>query len=152
MRFYHVARCGAMKIDSHLITALVERWWPETHTFYFPVGEATVTLQDVTIIWGLHIDGEPLSIDEHQRTAEEWSWYCFAMLGFQPLDTDLKGKTRLRVSAISSHLLNIEITDDYSTKKLGDREELCRPLESKSYYSPYSRMRFWAPMGLNLSL
>ncbi|KAL8469993.1 hypothetical protein ACS0TY_032747 [Phlomoides rotata] len=60
MSFYHVARCGAMVIDAHLITALVERWRPETHTFHFPIGEATITLQDVAIIWGLHIDGEPL--------------------------------------------------------------------------------------------
>ncbi|KAL8550302.1 hypothetical protein ACS0TY_008941 [Phlomoides rotata] len=112
MGFYHVARCGAMIIDSHLITALVEGWRPETHTFHFLNGEATVTLQDVAIIWGLNIDGEPLTIDEHHRTAEEWSWYCTEMLGFTPLDTDFKSKTRIKLSAISSHLLNIVISDD----------------------------------------
>ncbi|KAL8457150.1 hypothetical protein ACS0TY_035117 [Phlomoides rotata] len=71
MSFYHVARCGALIIDSQLIIALVERWRPETHTFHFSVGETTVTLQDVAIIWGLHVDGEPLTIDEHHKTAEE---------------------------------------------------------------------------------
>ncbi|KAL8527662.1 hypothetical protein ACS0TY_005493 [Phlomoides rotata] len=76
MSFYYVARCGPMIIDSHLITALVEKWWPDTHTFHFSVGEATVALQGVAIIWGLHIDGEPLTIDEHKKTAQEWSWYC----------------------------------------------------------------------------
>ncbi|KAL8543324.1 hypothetical protein ACS0TY_004027 [Phlomoides rotata] len=91
MRFYHVARCGAMVIDAHLITALVERWQPETHTFHFLIGEATVTLQDVAIIWGLYIDGQPLTIDEHNYMDNEWSWYCVEYLGFAPLDTDWKG-------------------------------------------------------------
>ena len=44
-------------IDWPLITCLVERWRPETHTFYDPVGEMTITLQDVAIILGLRIDG-----------------------------------------------------------------------------------------------
>ncbi|KAL8553222.1 hypothetical protein ACS0TY_001756 [Phlomoides rotata] len=112
MGFYHVAPCGAMVIDCHLITALVERWRPETHTFHFPIGEATVTLQDVAFIWGLHIDGHPLSIDEHTFNVDEWSWYCFEFLGFIPLDTDYKSKTQVRLSTISSHLLETEIVGD----------------------------------------
>ncbi|KAL8470384.1 hypothetical protein ACS0TY_033021 [Phlomoides rotata] len=109
---HHVARCGAMVMDCHLITVLVERWRPETHTFHFSIGEVTVTLQDVAIIWGLHIDGDPLSIDKHHYTADEWSWYYFEFLGFTPLDTDYKSKTRIKLSAISSHLLETEIFDD----------------------------------------
>ncbi|KAL8523470.1 hypothetical protein ACS0TY_013433 [Phlomoides rotata] len=50
MGFYGRARYGYHKLDRHLITALVERWRPEAHTFYFPVGEATVTSQDVAVI------------------------------------------------------------------------------------------------------
>ena len=55
--FYGIYRLGHITIDWPLITSLVERWWPETHTFHVPVGEMTITLQDVTIILGLRIHG-----------------------------------------------------------------------------------------------
>ncbi|KAK4390429.1 Serine/threonine-protein phosphatase 7 long form [Sesamum angolense] len=46
--FYGVYRCGRIQYDCHLITALVEKWRSETHSFHFRVGEATITLQDVS--------------------------------------------------------------------------------------------------------
>ena len=55
--FYGIYLLGHIMIDWPLITCLVERWWPETHTFHVPVEEMTITLQDVAIILGLRIDG-----------------------------------------------------------------------------------------------
>ena len=55
--FYGIYRLGHIAIDWPLITALVERWRPETHTFHVPVGEMTITLQDVAILLGLRIHG-----------------------------------------------------------------------------------------------
>ncbi|CAN1744124.1 Protein MAIN-LIKE 2 [Linum perenne] len=46
--------------DPELITALVERWRPETNTFHLYGGEATITLEDVHFITGLSVDGLPL--------------------------------------------------------------------------------------------
>ncbi|KAL0403852.1 UNVERIFIED_CONTAM: Serine/threonine-protein phosphatase 7 long form [Sesamum radiatum] len=54
--------CGHIEIDTHLITALVERWRPETHTFHFSVGEATKTLQDIAVIWALPVEGNTVSL------------------------------------------------------------------------------------------
>ncbi|KAL8501387.1 hypothetical protein ACS0TY_020791 [Phlomoides rotata] len=119
MGFYHIARCGAMVMDCHHITALVERWRSETHTFHFPIGEATVTLQDVAIIWGLHIDGDPLSIDEHHYTA----------------DVEL---TRIKLSAISSHLLETEIFDDTDQEIVDQYARGCVLLMFGSYMMPDS--------------
>lgn len=54
---YQIARINNCPIDPSLITALVERWRPETNTFHLPFGEMTVTLEDVSILWGLPIQG-----------------------------------------------------------------------------------------------
>ncbi|KAK1670646.1 hypothetical protein QYE76_058805 [Lolium multiflorum] len=45
------------------LTALVDRWRPETHTFHFRAGEMTPTLQDVSMIIGLPIQGETLCMN-----------------------------------------------------------------------------------------
>ncbi|KAG8491684.1 hypothetical protein CXB51_014940 [Gossypium anomalum] len=42
-----------------LISTLVKRWRPETHTFHLPCGECTVTLEDVALHFGLPMTGMP---------------------------------------------------------------------------------------------
>uniref|UniRef100_A0A453DD16 Aminotransferase-like plant mobile domain-containing protein n=1 Tax=Aegilops tauschii subsp. strangulata TaxID=200361 RepID=A0A453DD16_AEGTS len=39
------------------LTALVDRWRPETHSFHLPCGEMTVTLEDFAMITALPIKG-----------------------------------------------------------------------------------------------
>ncbi|KAL8100342.1 serine/threonine-protein phosphatase 7 long form homolog isoform X2 [Apium graveolens] len=58
LRFDGVSRLTGIQIDWSLITALIERWRPETHTFHLPIGECTITLQDVSVLLGLRIDGD----------------------------------------------------------------------------------------------
>ena len=53
-------RTPCREIDHNLITAFVERWRPETHTFHLPHGETMITLQDVEVILGIPINGEAI--------------------------------------------------------------------------------------------
>ncbi|RYR20221.1 hypothetical protein Ahy_B03g065313 isoform I [Arachis hypogaea] len=55
---YHLARLNEtwFRLDEPLISAFVERWRLETHTFHMPFGECTITLQDVVYQLGLSID------------------------------------------------------------------------------------------------
>jgi Plant mobile domain len=47
-----------LHLDRSLLTALVDRWRPETHTFHLPCGEMAPTLQDVAFLLGLPIIGD----------------------------------------------------------------------------------------------
>ncbi|MFQ6651533.1 hypothetical protein Gotur_023821, partial [Gossypium turneri] len=56
--FWHVATVGqGCKLDPKLISALIETWKPETHTFHLLCGECTITLEDVNLQLGLPVDG-----------------------------------------------------------------------------------------------
>ena len=74
------------EIDHGLITALVERWWPETHTFHMPHGEVTIRLQDVEVLLGLPIDREAII----GSTQKEWENVCWDFLGFRPINDERK--------------------------------------------------------------
>ena len=85
--FYCIAKLGFIKMDWALIIALVERWRQETYTFHLPHGEMTITLQDVSVMLGLSVDGEVLvgSIDSN------WSELCLQLLGVSPPPNKLDG-------------------------------------------------------------
>jgi len=52
---------GLPGMDNAALTALVDRWRPETHTFHLPSGEMSITLQDVAMLFGLRIDGRAVT-------------------------------------------------------------------------------------------
>ncbi|KAH1038617.1 hypothetical protein J1N35_040360 [Gossypium stocksii] len=76
-------RTFALRYD--LLSALVERWRPETHTFHFPCGECTVTLEDVALQLGLPIDGSPVT---GVSAFAEPAAICYSLLGDSPQPDD----------------------------------------------------------------
>ena len=44
-------------IDNGLLSAFVEKWHRETNTFHLPVGEMTITLDDVALLLDTLITG-----------------------------------------------------------------------------------------------
>ena len=79
--FIQLASRGMPKMNPCAITALVDRWRPETHTFHLPCGEMTVTLQDVSMILALPISGDPVCLS---TDTGGWRALMVCLLGKEP--------------------------------------------------------------------
>ena len=73
---YQFSRIEHVNTDPRLVTALVERWRPETHTFHLSVGETTLTLEDVSCLWGLPISGDVV-VDDSVNDMYDLIERCF---------------------------------------------------------------------------
>ncbi|CAN1165095.1 Serine/threonine-protein phosphatase 7 long form homolog, partial [Linum perenne] len=67
-----------------LVTALLERWRPETNTFHLLQSEATITLEDVEVLTSLPTRGRPVSVGYDDRAADV---ICQELLGATPPPT-----------------------------------------------------------------
>jgi len=96
--FGHALYIPDMDVNHLLITSLLERWMIETHTFHFPHGETTMTLEDVVVLLGLSIDGDvvtgPTMVEDIFSTFPEH-------LGVIPPPTVIRGNS-IRVSWLNS--------------------------------------------------
>jgi len=79
--FGEIAKLRHLKVDHALVTSLVERWRPETHTFLFPTDDCTITLQDISLQLGLNVDGLPIV----GPTMFDWEEMCDTYLGTTPV-------------------------------------------------------------------
>ncbi|XP_020675349.2 serine/threonine-protein phosphatase 7 long form homolog [Dendrobium catenatum] len=83
-----VSQMRYLRMNHHLLTALVERWSPQINSFHLIVDEMTITLQDVAMILGVHIDGPALVGHPVVGAGRRWlSWpdCCDDLLGSHPL-------------------------------------------------------------------
>ena len=84
---FHLIAYG--RVDRAIITTLVERWHQETHTFHLPLGEATITLLDVTLLTRLPIEGRVVSTAERQLSS--WRDMVHCILGERPPAEVIRG-------------------------------------------------------------
>ncbi|XP_042051427.1 serine/threonine-protein phosphatase 7 long form homolog [Salvia splendens] len=113
--FKAVMDCGkSMKVDNEPITALIERWRPETHTFHLPIGEATVTLKDVQAIWGLRADGLIFTGRDHHVGYPDWPSKYRDLLGWIP-DTNTETKQGCLLMTALINQTMIPLGDDLPT-------------------------------------
>ncbi|QHO01333.1 hypothetical protein HN51_036062 [Arachis hypogaea] len=69
-------KCNILKTNSsmELCVGVAEKWCPETNTFVFPWGEATITLEDLMVLGGYPVIGGPVFTvlkDEEMKHFEE---------------------------------------------------------------------------------
>ncbi|XBI19446.1 hypothetical protein VPH35_060971 [Triticum aestivum] len=111
--FYQIAKMRKINVDKYLISALVERWRPETNTFHLPVGEMTITLQDISCLWGLPIHGKPLV----GIADAPWSELVERLLGIPVDEQHMKQKKRRKGDD------NIVVRDSQYSLNLGKLRE-----------------------------
>uniref|UniRef100_A0ACD5TLQ0 Uncharacterized protein n=1 Tax=Avena sativa TaxID=4498 RepID=A0ACD5TLQ0_AVESA len=69
---HHGFQTTRMGYDGSLLTCLVDRWRPETHTFHFRWGEMAPILQDVSYLLGLPLAGVLIGpVDAPENWAQE---------------------------------------------------------------------------------
>ncbi|KAK1604832.1 hypothetical protein QYE76_028505 [Lolium multiflorum] len=92
-------------MNAAALTALVDRWRPETHTFDLRAGEMTPTLQDVSMILGLPIQGEPLwaNRDTIRMYTRVYLWYMISRTLFADSGGKLAHWCWLKVLTVLEH-------------------------------------------------
>ncbi|KAI5005803.1 hypothetical protein ZWY2020_033046 [Hordeum vulgare] len=95
--FIQLVSRSTPNLNAAAITALIDRWRPETHSFHLRTGEMIVTLQDVSMITALPIEGKPLCMS---TDFEGWRHQMVALIGMSPPEPEVEdGGKKDRVSA-----------------------------------------------------
>ena len=93
-----VVCAGLPVMDAPLLTAFVDRWSLETHSFHLPCGEVSITLQDVAMILGLPLEGNAVT---GMIQSDGWRDMVQAQVGIRPPEPPEGVKDR-KTSGVSS--------------------------------------------------
>ncbi|CAM0954220.1 unnamed protein product [Alopecurus aequalis] len=87
---------STMNMNPSAISALIDRWRPETHSFHLRTGEMTVTLQDASMITALPIDGAPVCFITDSK---DWCSCMISLIGKAPEPKEDSSSDRLSAGA-----------------------------------------------------
>ena len=96
-------------IDSKFILAMLERWRPETHTFHLPIGECTITLEDVYMLLGLPIDGKAVNGSVQQPNSQ-----CEELLGRDMVEGGGARGQGILLTNLKRHYASMELNENSS--------------------------------------
>ncbi|XP_070040158.1 serine/threonine-protein phosphatase 7 long form homolog [Nicotiana tomentosiformis] len=127
--FYRILEIGRLQLNWSLITALIERWRSEMHNLYLPIGEATITLHNVEVLYGMPVNGLHVALPQAMRemTRGQYLDMLQQLTGFRPQDEIAhSGASRMSLTAIRQHLeiLHPDITGE--TDDLHIHRHLCQ--------------------------
>ncbi|XP_060180009.1 protein MAIN-LIKE 1-like [Lycium barbarum] len=102
--------------------AMVEWWRPKTHTFHLYTGEAMIKLQDVEVMFGLRVDGDPLYSRAEPPPGSTLTTELTRLTHFMCLvPTTISGQSRVRISVLCQYLHDLPQTHDNTDQVVVDR-------------------------------
>ncbi|RYR54680.1 hypothetical protein Ahy_A06g029984 [Arachis hypogaea] len=113
--FYHVSQIGIVQCQKALVNALIERWHPDTHTFHLPIGECSVTLEDVSLLLGLPTDGLPIT-GMTMSSFEAMEAECLLQFGVAPRREDCRSSC-IKLTRLRNLKENLKLNDEISIQR-----------------------------------
>ncbi|XP_060178675.1 protein MAIN-LIKE 2-like [Lycium barbarum] len=111
--FGGVLAVGNVQYDEGILTALIERWRPETYTFHMQTGEYVITLQNVEVLYGIPVDGHPLVQKNVKNiTKSTWRELMYDLTGWLPGEETIIGNSLLVITQLSNHLETLIAKND----------------------------------------